>query len=917
AANCSGHRVENFAGALSMAQKPIESRLTTILESNTCRRRSSRLFRVWVLLAFMVSALAISMLRPFEQPAYGLSAQVPDEKPAATLQKADDTDEPEVGMIELPDRITGRIVDQKGQPIAGATADVNLLPYTQWNVAGQDKKFELPLAKSDENGVFSLKTKGIRVPGEGFKISGDFYSPMHPKRGLGISVRSVAETLEQGKPIEIGNFDLVPGRIITGRIVAMDADGMSKPDPVEPFVWAARGMPNAWFGEIESCDEDGNFEILIPKAGQVELLVGSQNYAGVRVQVPIKESSVGEISLFEGTEVIGRLVDLNGDPVAGAVVQIEETGEDKKTKLEAISFEIESSTQTDADGKFRIPPHRGKCRVSVVKRGRERGSNEILKSTSSIPFKQQTVTLNEGEKEFQVDLVEAATVWIHGTIRWPDGRPCPGVEFRSEQAFFKTESDEQGNYSIRALKDKEQHHISSFGAKSEDGVFYYAKAPGELGLQHLRLRSTGSDIEDVDWTLFNLKHSSHRKTSEADQAMDEISSRLNEKRKAYFKMLKGENVSVIDDSIRYGERSPYHEFCNELLEFEVEYRGEYSALLSLKHILDWSNSGLSTAQEKREEVFARIRQHYLDHADLDIFVEQFSGSPMERHLPHVPRLQSEKANERELLDLIKKSNSHDRVQAKIMFEELKTRSEVIAMIDSLQRRNWVVPPISTRDELMASKELNRARLVEQAESLLAELKSTFPDLIRRELERYFILPSEDIRLRVERESTRNVDEFMTYAAKAEAIFRDAVYLQPGNVVPEIIGKDACGKPFALSDLRGKSVVLYFSGIWAADTFSHHFEISRGLRKKHEGKLEVVTIMLDEKAETIREAIASGEITWPAIHDGRKGPISKAWNIEGLDREVFLIDGNGLIVRRVSQREDLEELVEKMLQANAS
>jgi len=173
-------------------------------------------------------------------------------------------------------------------------------------------------------------------------------------------------------------------------------------------------------------------------------------------------------------------------------------------------------------------------------------------------------------------------------------------------------------------------------------------------------------------------------------------------------------------------------------------------------------------------------------------------------------------------------------------------------------------------------------------------------------------PDEKVRLRRERESTRNVDEFMTYASKAEAIFRDAVDLQRGKPVPEISGKDVFGKSIKLSDFRGRFVVLYFSGMWAADSFTQHFEVTRELRKKHAGQLEVVTIMTDKKAAPVREAIESGDINWPAIFDGREGPIAKAWNIDGLDRETFLIDRNGVIVRRVNQGEDLAERVEKML-----
>lgn len=777
---------------------------------------------------------------------------------------------------------------------------------------GQDKKYELPDVKTNDKGVFVLKTKGLKVPKEGFKISGDFWSATHPKRGLSTTVRKVGEKIEKGEPINIGSFSLVAGRIVKGRIIAPESDGMVLPDPEKPFVKAARGMPGFWYSDATLCDSDGNFEVLIPKAGLVELLVGSQNYAGIRVQVPPKANDLGEIKLLEGTEVFGSLTDTEGNPVVGAIVNIAEVGKDSKTQLDGTSFEIESSTKTDSKGKYRLPPHRGECQISIEKYGRLRGSNDPLQSDLSKAFKRKKVTLKAGEKQHRVDLNEAPTTWVRGTIRWPDGRPCQNVEFRSFRGFFKCYSDKDGKYSLPVLADADEHAISAFGIRAKDGTFHYAQAVGEISNQFARLKGTGKDINEFDWTLVSDTRTIFRNAGEAGQALDEISLRLNNDRKAFFEKLKKEGVPMLTQEVLFGKNSAYQKYPDQLLEMEKEYRGEFSALVALKRILEWSDKGLTSAQKNRKEVLDRIRKHYLDHEEIDMLIELFSGSPTATHRPHVPRVEDEREDERELYELIRKTNSHDKVQAKILFQDLSGKAQVYSLIKGLEKRKWKIPPISTRDEMLALKKLDPAKLKKDAEAILVKLKKTYPKVIRYDSREFYMGPTEDIQLRPNRVRSHAPDEFMTFAAKAEAILLDALQLQPREKVPEVVGKDAYGKPFKLSDLKGKAVVFYFAANWAKDSFVQRYEESRDLKKQYKDKLEIVTIMLDKKPETIRAAIDAGDITWPAIDDGDKGPIARAWNIDGLDREAFLIDKNGVIVERISQQTGLAERVEKLM-----
>ena len=238
--------------------------------------------------------------------------------------------------------------------------------------------------------------------------------------------------------------------------------------------------------------------------------------------------------------------------------------------------------------------------------------------------------------------------------------------------------------------------------------------------------------------------------------------------------------------------------------------------------------------------------------------------------------------------MIRKTNSHDKVQAKILFQDLSGKAQVYSLIKGLEKQKWKIPPNPIRDEMLALKKLDPAKLKQDADAILVKLKKTYPKVIRYESRDFYLLPTQDIQLRPDRVSSHAPDEFMTFAAKAEAILLDTFQLQPGKKVPEVVGKDAYGKPFKLSDLKGKAVVFYFAASWGRDGFAQRYEESRDLRKKYKDKLEIVTIMLDKKPETIRAAIDAGDITWPAIDDGDKGPIARAWNIDGLDLSLIHI-----------------------------
>jgi thiol-disulfide isomerase/thioredoxin len=137
-------------------------------------------------------------------------------------------------------------------------------------------------------------------------------------------------------------------------------------------------------------------------------------------------------------------------------------------------------------------------------------------------------------------------------------------------------------------------------------------------------------------------------------------------------------------------------------------------------------------------------------------------------------------------------------------------------------------------------------------------------------------------------------------------------LNVGQAAPEIEGRDHEGQPFRLSDLRGKVVVLTFSGNWCGPCVGMYPQ-ERDLVARYWGKpFALVSVNTDEKVETLKKAIDAGEITWRCWWDGgTEGPITTRWGITGFPT-IFVLDPKGVIRFKDHRGADLERAVADLM-----
>jgi len=133
----------------------------------------------------------------------------------------------------------------------------------------------------------------------------------------------------------------------------------------------------------------------------------------------------------------------------------------------------------------------------------------------------------------------------------------------------------------------------------------------------------------------------------------------------------------------------------------------------------------------------------------------------------------------------------------------------------------------------------------------------------------------------------------TYGDLAVSLLDEMKNLVPGKPAPDIVGTDADGKSFRLSDYRGQVVLLTFSADWCPGCIKL-YPLQRRLQVKFRGRpFVILSVSRDEKVDTLKSAIGSGQITWRCWWDGRYGPISDAWNVPGAPR-IFLLDDQHII-----------------------
>jgi thiol-disulfide isomerase/thioredoxin len=139
-------------------------------------------------------------------------------------------------------------------------------------------------------------------------------------------------------------------------------------------------------------------------------------------------------------------------------------------------------------------------------------------------------------------------------------------------------------------------------------------------------------------------------------------------------------------------------------------------------------------------------------------------------------------------------------------------------------------------------------------------------------------------------------------------------LRVGKVAPEIEAEGVDGKPFKLSDYRGKVVAVIFWASWCAPCMAE-VPYERDMTERLQGKpFTIVAVNGDLEREKAAEVMAKQRMTWPSFWNGTggpDGPISRAWNVRFWPT-VYVLDAQGVIRFKHARGKDLEEKVNGLI-----
>jgi len=145
------------------------------------------------------------------------------------------------------------------------------------------------------------------------------------------------------------------------------------------------------------------------------------------------------------------------------------------------------------------------------------------------------------------------------------------------------------------------------------------------------------------------------------------------------------------------------------------------------------------------------------------------------------------------------------------------------------------------------------------------------------------------------------------------IKQEADKLGPGTMAPDLTALTPEGKPFHLSDLRGKYVLLDFWASWCGPCRMENPNVVANYQRYKDKNFAVVSFSLDENKKAWQAAIEADHLDWYHASDlkGWHSAIVQQFMVPSVPKS-YLIDPNGKIIAVDLRGNELTTTLEKTI-----
>lgn len=119
----------------------------------------------------------------------------------------------------------------------------------------------------------------------------------------------------------------------------------------------------------------------------------------------------------------------------------------------------------------------------------------------------------------------------------------------------------------------------------------------------------------------------------------------------------------------------------------------------------------------------------------------------------------------------------------------------------------------------------------------------------------------------------------------------------GQQAPDFTATLTDGKPFQLSQLKGRVTLLHFWGSWCGPCRRENKHLAKIYHQYRDRDFEIVSIGIDDREAAWKGAIEKDQLVWPyhtSTLDEFDNPVAQMYNVKQIPT-TFLINRDGQII----------------------